>query len=65
MIRNKKLHYRELPVEIQKKLGSLPAEFIQYFEEKFPRLMVVMYVFASTYFAKELGVSSFFSLANK
>lgn len=61
MIRNKKMHYRELPANIQNRLGALPINFLKYFDEKFPKIMLVLYTFAATYFSKEMKVSSFFS----
>ncbi|XP_028620014.1 LOW QUALITY PROTEIN: serine/threonine-protein kinase/endoribonuclease IRE2 [Grammomys surdaster] len=39
-MRNKKHHYRELPAEVRQTLGQLPAGFIQYFTQRFPRLLL-------------------------
>lgn len=41
-IRNKKNHYRELSPEVQALLGSTNESFINYFLEKFPKLMIVV-----------------------
>lgn len=39
-LRNKKHHYRELSEEAQKSLGSIPEEFVSYWTERFPRLLL-------------------------
>ncbi|XP_052031665.1 serine/threonine-protein kinase/endoribonuclease IRE2 [Apodemus sylvaticus] len=39
-MRNKKHHYRELPAEVRQTLGQLPSGFIQYFTQRFPRLLL-------------------------
>ncbi|XP_058425829.1 serine/threonine-protein kinase/endoribonuclease IRE2 isoform X2 [Diceros bicornis minor] len=39
-MRNKKHHYRELPVEVQQALGHVPDSFVQYFTSRFPRLLL-------------------------
>jgi serine/threonine-protein kinase/endoribonuclease IRE1 len=41
-IRNKKNHYRELNPEIKQLLGSTNESFMNYFLEKFPRLMIAV-----------------------
>lgn len=64
MIRNKKMHYRELPGEIQKRLGTIPGTFLGYFDERYPRLMVVLYVFAATHLPRA-GASGFFAARSK
>ncbi len=61
MIRNKRIHYRELPTEKQKLIGLLPAGFLRYFVSRYPRLMVVLYVFAATFVPKEMGISPAFA----
>ncbi|XP_062388116.1 serine/threonine-protein kinase/endoribonuclease IRE1-like isoform X2 [Sardina pilchardus] len=38
-MRNKKHHYRELPLEVQETLGSVPDEFVAYFTSRFPSLL--------------------------
>ncbi|XP_011240125.1 serine/threonine-protein kinase/endoribonuclease IRE2 isoform X8 [Mus musculus] len=38
--RPQKHHYRELPAEVRQTLGQLPAGFIQYFTQRFPRLLL-------------------------
>lgn len=47
-MRNKKHHYRELPVEVRETLGSLPEDFVRYFTSRFPHLL------SHTYRAMEL-----------
>ncbi|XP_041077128.1 serine/threonine-protein kinase/endoribonuclease IRE1-like isoform X1 [Polyodon spathula] len=39
-MRNKKHHYRELPVEVQETLGSIPDHFVCYFTSRFPHLLL-------------------------
>ena len=41
-IRNKKNHYRELPLEVKEILGETNESFMCYFLEKFPRLMIAV-----------------------
>lgn len=38
-----KNHYRELPVEVRRSLGSIPEEFVTYFTSRFPRLLLHVY----------------------
>ncbi|XP_023584297.1 serine/threonine-protein kinase/endoribonuclease IRE2 isoform X2 [Trichechus manatus latirostris] len=42
-MRNKKHHYRELPVEVRQALGQVPDSFVQYFTNRFPRLLLHTY----------------------
>ncbi|KAM9725454.1 serine/threonine-protein kinase/endoribonuclease IRE2 isoform 2-T2 [Dama dama] len=39
-VRNKKHHYRELPEEVRQTLGAVPDSFVQYFTNRFPRLLL-------------------------
>ncbi|XP_003795893.1 serine/threonine-protein kinase/endoribonuclease IRE2 [Otolemur garnettii] len=39
-MRNKKHHYRELPADVQQVLGQVPDSFVQYFTNRFPRLLL-------------------------
>ncbi|XP_077475945.1 serine/threonine-protein kinase/endoribonuclease IRE1 [Stigmatopora argus] len=43
-MRNKKHHYRELPVEVQETLGSIPDDFVSYFTSRFPHLLTHTYL---------------------
>ncbi len=49
MIRNKKNHFRELPIEIQKQFGDTSSGYLRYFTVRFPKLMTVLYVFAQRF----------------
>ncbi|KAJ1129588.1 hypothetical protein NDU88_007955 [Pleurodeles waltl] len=42
-LRNKKHHYRELPLEVQETLGSIPDDFVCYFTSRFPKLLLHTY----------------------
>nr|XP_020638250.1 serine/threonine-protein kinase/endoribonuclease IRE1 [Pogona vitticeps] len=42
-MRNKKHHYRELPPEVQETLGSVPDDFVRYFTQRFPHLLLHTY----------------------
>ncbi|XP_023979342.1 serine/threonine-protein kinase/endoribonuclease IRE2 isoform X1 [Physeter macrocephalus] len=39
-VRNKKHHYRELSDEVRQALGPVPDGFVQYFTNRFPRLLL-------------------------
>lgn len=43
-MRNKRHHYRELPVEVQEALGAIPNQFVHYFTSRFPRLLIHSYI---------------------
>ncbi|PHT90985.1 hypothetical protein T459_06098 [Capsicum annuum] len=43
VMRNKLNHYRELPTEIQKILGTVPEGFDGYFRSRFPQLLIEVY----------------------
>jgi serine/threonine-protein kinase/endoribonuclease IRE1 len=43
LIRNKHHHYDELPAEIKERIGSNPEGLQQYFEDRFPRLLMHCY----------------------
>jgi serine/threonine-protein kinase/endoribonuclease IRE1 len=42
-IRNKKHHYRELPANLKKRLGAIPAGYLGYFLGRFPTLLLHVY----------------------
>eukprot|EP00116_Pleurobrachia_bachei_P001409 sb/3461671/ len=42
-MRNKRHHYRELPVDVQQSLGDIPDGFLMYFSSRFPRLLLHTY----------------------
>ncbi|KAF7492185.2 Syntaxin-18 [Sarcoptes scabiei] len=43
-IRNKRHHYQELDPKLQKALGSIPNDFVRYFTDRFPRLIIHSYI---------------------
>jgi len=44
VIRNKSHHYRDLPIEVQNLLGSLPEGFLNYWLTRFPNLLLQVYL---------------------
>uniref|UniRef100_A0A8C3YCS9 Serine/threonine-protein kinase/endoribonuclease IRE2 n=1 Tax=Catagonus wagneri TaxID=51154 RepID=A0A8C3YCS9_9CETA len=42
-VRNKKHHYRELPAAVRQALGQVPDGFVQYFTDRFPKLLLHTY----------------------
>ncbi|KHG10461.1 Serine/threonine-protein kinase/endoribonuclease IRE1 [Gossypium arboreum] len=48
VMRNKSHHYRELPIEIQELVGSVPEGFYGYFASRFPRLFIEVYKVVSS-----------------
>ncbi len=58
MIRNKKIHFRELPPEIQQQIGDVSKGYLRYFTVRFPRLTTVLYSFALRYLKDEPRISS-------
>jgi hypothetical protein len=57
IIRNKRNHYNDLPLEVRRELGSLPDGFLAYFRERFPALLIYVYSVLSC-FAIESAASS-------
>ncbi|KAL4433623.1 hypothetical protein ABPG75_000064 [Micractinium tetrahymenae] len=53
VIRNKHSHFRELPLELQKKVGPLPDGFLAYFAGRYPGLLMTCYYFALKWCAQE------------
>lgn len=43
MIRNKKNHYRDLPLAVRTELGPIPEGFLHYFTSRFPALLIYVY----------------------
>lgn len=58
-IRNKHNHYAELGSELQKSLGQIPDEFLQYFTSRFPALVLHVYE-AMSCFSNEPCLSPFY-----
>lgn len=46
VVRNKHSHFRELPPDLQARLGPIPDGFLAYFAARFPRLLVTCFYFA-------------------
>lgn len=61
VIRNKRHHYSELPLELQEELGSVPDGFLRYFTCRFPRVLLYAYCFAQKHFAHETVFRKYFS----
>ncbi|CDP01775.1 unnamed protein product [Coffea canephora] len=53
VMRNKLNHYRELPMEIQEILGSVPEGYDEYFASRFPKLLIEVYRVMSMYCKEE------------
>jgi serine/threonine-protein kinase/endoribonuclease IRE1 len=47
VIRNKKHHYSELPLHVQRLVGSLPAGYLGYFTSRYPNLITHIYYFVA------------------
>ena len=47
------LPYRELPVELQKKIGPLPDGFLAYFAGRYPGLLMTCYFFSLKWCSQE------------
>lgn len=71
VIRNKHSHFRELPPELQQRVGPLPGGFLAYFTSRFPQLLLCCYYFAARWlahdpvFRKYLPVRESLELAEK
>ena len=61
VVRNKSSHYRELPVDVQKKLGSLPEGFLNYFEKRFPNLVTTCFFFALKWYPGDSVFDKYFN----
>jgi len=61
IIRNKRHHFSELPLALQRELGSLPNGFLQYFTSRFPRLLLYAFCFAREHFAEEVVFRKYFT----
>ena len=58
VIRNKRHHYRDLPEDVQRALGSVPSGFLAYFEARFPSLLMWAYRVMACFCLERLGDSS-------
>ncbi|CEP01176.1 hypothetical protein PBRA_008488 [Plasmodiophora brassicae] len=61
VIRNKKNHYRDLPVDVQASLGEYPSGFLFYFTSRFPFLLLYSFAFAGRYFAHDASFARHFA----
>ncbi|XP_021746941.1 serine/threonine-protein kinase/endoribonuclease IRE1b-like [Chenopodium quinoa] len=60
VIRNKLNHYRELHIEIQEVLGSVPEGFDNYFRDRFPKLLIEVYKVIYEYCHEEELLGKYF-----
>ncbi|KHN76977.1 Serine/threonine-protein kinase/endoribonuclease ire-1 [Toxocara canis] len=63
-MRNKKHHYRELPFEVRASLGHIPDQFVTYFNDRFPMLLLHTYE-AMSVCANEHVFSGYYSVHAK
>lgn len=61
VVRNKSSHYRELPFDVKKKLGSLPEGFLSYFEKRFPNLVTTCFFFALKWYPGDSVFDKYFN----
>ena len=47
VLRNKRHHYSELPIQVQKTVGDLPDGYLNYFDSLFPNLLAHVYQWLS------------------
>lgn len=47
LVRNKLSHFHEIPKEIRVHVGKTPEQFVEYFLERYPKLLSFMYVYAT------------------
>lgn len=60
IVRNKAHHYRDLPVELQEQLGSLPDGYLQYFLSRYPKLVIFTYHFAKEHCRTDPAFADYF-----
>jgi serine/threonine-protein kinase/endoribonuclease IRE1 len=63
VIRNKGHHYRDLSPEVQHEFGSLPEGFVDFFLQRYRRLLVDTYEALRTFCATEPTFQSYYSAA--
>lgn len=61
VIRNKHNHFRELPLELQKKVGPLPNGFLTYFAGRYPGLLMTCYYFTLKWCSSDPVFQPYFS----
>ena len=62
VIRNKSNHFRELPKNVQTEVGAPPDAFFQYFEKKFPKLVLHVVSFVKNNTAHEPAFVKYFGV---
>lgn len=60
VIRNKHNHFREMPSELQSKLGPIPEGFMDYFSARYPGLLTACFYFALKWCREEASMKAFF-----
>lgn len=60
VVRNKHSHFRDMPSELQARLGPIPDGFLAYFASRFPRLLVTCYYFGLQWCADEPVFAKYF-----
>ncbi|DBA76306.1 TPA: bifunctional endoribonuclease/protein kinase ire1 [Trebouxia sp. C0004] len=60
VIRNKHNHFREMPPDLQQRLGPLPEGFLRYFTSRFPRLLMTTYKFAQHHCSSDPPLRDYF-----
>jgi len=65
VIRNKKHHYRDMPLNLQQLLGPLPDGFLSYFTTRFPLLLLQSFYFVKTHLSHEYDFKPFLYGASK
>lgn len=60
VVRNKHSHFRELPTELQQRIGPIPDGFLNYFASRFPRLIVNCFYFALRWCQEEPVFTKYF-----
>ncbi len=60
VVRNKHSHFRELPTELQARIGPIPDGFLNYFANRFPRLLVNCFYFALRWCPEEPVFTKYF-----
>jgi serine/threonine-protein kinase/endoribonuclease IRE1 len=60
VVRNKHSHFRELPTELQARIGPIPDGFLNYFATRFPRLVVNCFYFALRWCSEEPVFTKYF-----
>ena len=60
VVRNKHSHFRELPEELQARIGAIPDGFLNYFSSRFPRLLTTCFYFALRWCREDAVFTTYF-----